>query len=190
MTAVYKLYTAAALEPISSTEAKAHLRVTGTDEDDLITMLIQAAREFCESYTNLQLLTATWEMYLDYFSEYEILIEKNPVLAITHIKYYDENNTEQTLAASVYEVDVVSQPARLVLKTNQSWPSTYDKKNAVKITFTAGFGATAASVPAQIRQAMLLVIGNMYENRGDEGHRTIPSTVYNLLDAHRVSIYK
>ena len=46
----YSVVTPAASEPITLTEAKNFLRVDGTDDDTLITALISAAREMCESY--------------------------------------------------------------------------------------------------------------------------------------------
>lgn len=39
-------------EPISLEKAKAHLRVVTDDEDALISLYIQAAREFAEKYQN------------------------------------------------------------------------------------------------------------------------------------------
>ena len=47
----YKVITAVATEPVTSTEAKAHVRVIGTTDDTLIAALISSAREFAEHYT-------------------------------------------------------------------------------------------------------------------------------------------
>jgi uncharacterized phiE125 gp8 family phage protein len=42
---------------------------------------------------------------------------------------------------------------------------TCDRADAVTIEFTAGYGAAASAVPAEIKQAMYLMIGHWYENR-------------------------
>lgn len=54
-----------AVEPITLSEAKAHLRVTDTVEDALISNLIKAAREEVEQATGLALITQEWRLYLD-----------------------------------------------------------------------------------------------------------------------------
>jgi hypothetical protein len=46
------------------------------------------------------------------------------------------------------------------------WPVTRWIDNAVWIRYTVGFD-NAAAIPATIRQAMLLLIGHLYENRQD-----------------------
>ena len=64
-----------------------------------------------------------------------------------------------------WEIDIYSEPARLSETYGYSWPSTYDRLNAIEITFLAGYGATAATVPETIKQAILLLLAHYYENR-------------------------
>jgi hypothetical protein len=54
-------------EPITLQEAKDHLRVTGTDEDSLITSLIVSARLYAEMLTRRVFVTQTWKMVIDQF---------------------------------------------------------------------------------------------------------------------------
>jgi len=56
---------APALEPVSLTEAKLHLRIDTTAEDVLISSLIKAARQYCENYQRRAYITQTWELWLD-----------------------------------------------------------------------------------------------------------------------------
>ena len=62
-----KLITPPALEPISLQEAKAHLRVDFGDDDDYISALITAARDFAEGFTRRAFLTQSWLLALDHF---------------------------------------------------------------------------------------------------------------------------
>jgi uncharacterized phiE125 gp8 family phage protein len=58
---------APAAEPITLAEAKAWLRVDGTDEDTLITALIAAARTHVENFTRRALITQQFEVSFDAF---------------------------------------------------------------------------------------------------------------------------
>ncbi len=162
-----RLITGPSVEPISLNEVKAQLRIDGTADDTLLTSYIAAARAYVESTTGLALNTQTWEMTLhDWpFGTKPIVLPKQPVQSITSITYADTANATQTLASSVYEIDVTRTPGFISLTDGSDWPDVYDKQAAITIRFVAGYGATAASVPEPIRQAMLLLIGHWYANR-------------------------
>jgi hypothetical protein len=68
--AAIKVETAPVCEPVSLDEAKAFLRVTSTSEDDLITELITAAREWCEEYCRRSFINKGYVQYLDSFPYY------------------------------------------------------------------------------------------------------------------------
>ncbi len=62
---MWKLKTAPAVEPISTSEAKLHLKLdSDTTDDTLIAALITAAREIIENMTGRALINQTWEMSL------------------------------------------------------------------------------------------------------------------------------
>lgn len=63
----FNLVQGPASEPITLADAKLNLRVDLADDDALITDAIAMARERCELETGLQLITATWEIWLDHF---------------------------------------------------------------------------------------------------------------------------
>lgn len=170
-----KIYTAPAVEPISSTEAKLHCKVDGSADDTLIAGLIIAAREYCESYQNRAYCSQVWDLWLDDWPAGDaIQIPKPPLISVTHVKYYDTANAEATMAVADYFVDAVSEPGRLVLADGKSWPTTTLRPaNGVNLRFTAGYpvGGTEetpdydANVPQRVKQAMLLLIGHWYEQR-------------------------
>lgn len=159
-----KLITAPATEPVSLTEAKLHIRVDNNADDTLITNLIKVAREFCEAWQRRAYVTQTWELYLQRFpSLREIVIPLSPLQSVTSLTYYDEDDMPDTFTG--FDEDLVREPGRIYLQHDESWPSvTLRPVNGVVIRFKAGYG-NAASVPMTIKQAILLLIGHLYENR-------------------------
>ena len=84
----------------------------------------------------------------------ETRIVKESHLTIT----YDANN---------YVVDTFLKPGRLSLGYGKTWPTLYGNINDVTITYTAGYGTEPSGVPMQIRQAVLMMIADGYDNRED-----------------------
>ena len=189
----YKQTSAPSVEPVTLAEAKKHLNVTFSDDDDYISALIKVARQTAEDYTNRQLITATWKAYLDEFPIHDtqvIELMHCPVAAITSITYTDTSGETQTWAAADYQLDIVSEPARILPAYNKAYPTAREQMNAVEITFTCGYGSTGASVPDRIKQAILLMIGHWYENREDvivgRIATALPMTSKFLLSDYRI----
>jgi uncharacterized phiE125 gp8 family phage protein len=168
------LVTAPTVEPITLLEAKRHLIVDDADDDDLITALISAAREFCETFTHRAFLTQTWDLQLEGFPwGFEPLWIPKPPLQITPtppvVTYVDTNGDTQTWSASLYTVDAPQGPyarmGRIVPAYFQIFPVTRRVPVAATVRFLAGYGTTAATVPASIKAAMKLLLGVWYENR-------------------------
>ncbi len=183
-----QVVTPPASEPLTLAEVKEFLRVDHSDDDATLAIFIAAARQLCESYTRLALLPTTFEEYFDDFPQYtgtykdEIRLSRSPVSAVTYVKYIDGNETTITASASDYKTDLISQPARI--SPDNGWFGTYETINAVFIRYVAGY-ANAASVPAPLKHGMLLVIGDMYENRTDSVKR-LPTAAEYLWNPYRV----
>lgn len=159
-------------------------------EDDYLTNLITAARNYAETYTRRQFIHATWDYYInDWPSCNYIEIPKPPLASITSIVYKDTDATEATFSTSYYTVDTDSFPGRAVLDYGEQWPTTtLHPTNPIKIRFIAGYGTTRTDIPMLTRQAILLYITELHENRGVIKTGTIiskmpsPFTVNALLD--------
>lgn len=151
-------------EPISLDDAKAHLRVTTTDEDDLIWSLVIAAREYAENYTHRAFITRTWEWRRDDFGCWVLQAPLSPLRSVSSIQYVDGQGDTQTLATTEYQVDASSTPGRIQPAYGKAWPATRPQMNAVTVTFVAGYG-DAVDVPQQVKQALLLIIGEYYARR-------------------------
>ena len=185
--------TAPSAEPVSRTETKLHLRVDVTTDDTLIDSLIQASREYVENYTRRSFVQRTYRADFDHFDG-EIRLPFGPVIAVSHVKYYTAASPSvlTTLAASNYELvrGVVCQSA------TGTYPSVDSVYNAVQVTYTAGYASTsspfdaASDVPAAVKSAILLTIGDLYENREGQmlypGQFQVNPTVMRLLDQYRV----
>jgi len=155
-------------EPITLAEAKLHLRVDGNEEDALITALITAARQRAEDNIKRVLIFQTWELILDE-AKAEIEIPLPPLHSVTRIRVIAEDGIETTVDDETYIVDRgEGQPGRVRLKSGCNWP-THRNFASFIITFEAGYGDTAESVPGPIREAIKIIVASMYENRGDTG---------------------
>ena len=183
-----QIVTPPASEPLTLANVKEFLRVDHNDDDITLAIFITAARELCESFTRLALMPTTFEEYFDEFPTYsgdykdEIRLSRSPVTAVTYVKYIDGNETTITANANDYKVDLISKPARI--SPDAGWFGTYETINAVFIRYVAGY-ANAASVPAALKQGMLLVIADMYENRTDSVKR-LPTASEYLWNPYRV----
>jgi len=164
-----KLKTAPTVEPITLDEAKLHLKVDSADDNALITALITTARQLAESETKRAFITQTWEMFLDY-APAEIDIPKPPLQATgLAIKVIDAAGAETVVSATLYDVDASqNSPGRVKLKSGCSWPAHRNFASFV-IEFKGGYGDAATDVPEALKQALFVLIGYMYENRGGEG---------------------
>ena len=160
----YAVDIAATTAILTTAEAKTHLKVDTDADDTYIDNLVSAATESAQIFTNRYFINTTITQHGDNWNDIATLF-KSKVSSITHIKYFDSDNSEQTLATSVWISDINQQPARIGLKPNQSFPSLADRINAVNCKYVVGYGSAASDVPEGIREAVLLTIGNWYENR-------------------------
>lgn len=183
------LKTGPATTAISLAEAKAFLRVDSDYDDDnsYITSLIGVATNVVEQFTRRRLITQTYNIYYDEFPPYMDLQVGN-VASVTHVKYYDTDNTLQTLDTSQYDVDIRVKPGRIYQAEDGNFPNTYERANSVEVEFVVG--SAASDVEDAIKQAMYIVIGRYYENRQDVVMGTqvneLPLMVEHLLTPYRL----
>ena len=185
----YTVGTPSTVALFTTAEAKTHLKVDTTADDTYIDNLVSASRLSAEIFTNRFFINTTITEVADSWEELSPLF-KSPVSSITFIKYYDSDNTEQTLATSVYVTDFSHQPARVALDVDQSYPNLAERINAVSCKYIVGYGASASHVPEGIREAVLLTIGNWYENRQEVVRGTIatelPKSAQYILEQYKI----
>lgn len=154
----YAVTTAPTVEPVTISDAKAHLRTLAgdiTEDAGIIVPLITAAREYCENITGRALAAQTIKAYPESWGLWRL--PRPPLTAVTSVKYYDTDNTEYTLAATDYQADTVDGQILILAEP----AVTLRELNPIVVEYTAGYTAC----PKAIRQAMLLLIAHWYQNR-------------------------
>jgi uncharacterized phiE125 gp8 family phage protein len=147
------------------------LQTQATLDDDFLDECITAGRLQAEAFSGWTLIDTVWTLTLDSFpTDFEL--PHAPLDSVTSIKYYDENNAQQTLAAAYYQVDTLSVLPRIKLNDGYSWPTTYDKMNAVEVIFKTGYGTLTTDVPKNKRMAVMFYAADMYENRTNQRTQT------------------
>jgi uncharacterized phiE125 gp8 family phage protein len=193
------LVTGPSVEPITTDEAKTHLKVSGTSQDTYIDTLRVTARRQIERYLHRALITQSWKVYYDCWA-HEMLIpfgklqiaSASPGPESPVVKYYNDAGTLTTLAATdYYWVMNTTDPARIIRKYDATYPQLQQgRPDAIEIAFTAGYGAAGSAVPEEIRHAMKLLLTNYYEHRGDivvgASVAKIPSHITDLIHDYKL----
>lgn len=172
-------------EPVTVAEVKVNSRIYNTVEDSLISSWIAAARLAAQNYTAKSLVTQSWKMVLDGWPNSLFKLPMSPLIGITSIKYYDDDNVEHLVDDSLYFVDTISEIGRVSLNLNESWPNdvTLRPISSVIVEFSAGYGA-ADDVPDVFKNAIYIYCTHQYENR--EGESEIPDAFFTLLRPERM----
>lgn len=157
--------TAPEVEPITTDEAKKHLNVEHTDDDEYIAVLIEAARDQLEVATGRSWVTQTWKLTLDEFPDKEFLeLPRPPLQSVTHVKYYDPNGVQQTFSNTSYKVDTASGRGRIILLEGEVWPAIQAELDVIEIEFKAGYGS-AEVVPPGLKHLLKIYLGLLYAIR-------------------------
>lgn len=146
---------------------KLHLNISSviTQFDVLLAMYISVATTKVETFTCHTLITTTFEGYYNCFPPC-ILLKTTPNVDVTEILYVDIDDDNQVLASSEYNVFTDKFEAKVLPES--SWPSTNNNTpDAVKVTFTAGYGTDTEDVPDGFQLAICQIVAYMFANKGD-----------------------
>ncbi|AMM85019.1 head-tail connector protein [Martelella sp. AD-3] len=159
----YALITPAAEEPVTLAEAKAFLRLDGSDEDALLGDLIATARDYLEMVSGLSLVTQGWRLYRDDWpASGMVSLAHGPVQSVGAVTVYDREGMASAVPQDQARLDGRARPARFYM------PGLAGRRagcNGIEVDFTAGFGA-AADVPDVAKQAILRHVAHMFSFRG------------------------
>ena len=170
-----------ATQVVSVDEIKEHLRIDTSDEDTLLGVYIDAATEMAEHYCSRHFITHEYKLYFNQVMSQASLIfpdctliyveaTSDPVAGAEYaINWIDENGVTQG-SHDAY-IDAHSNPSISYLSSDFSTPTL--KTNAANtfwIRFNTGFGGVD-DVPQAIKQAIKLIVADMYYFREDRKRR-------------------
>jgi uncharacterized phiE125 gp8 family phage protein len=138
--------------------AKAHLRVQHDFEDELISVMRDAAVSAVEQQTGKSLAPRSYR-WQGRFSD-RLAMGVGPIVSVDQIQYIDGAGTEQTPA--IVDFARIALNEQLAPVTSP-WPATADGEGVVEITFTAGYAV--GLIPADLVQAARLTLATFYANR-------------------------
>jgi len=181
----WRVTTKPTIEPISVDEVKLFARIDGTDEDDLIASFIESARLACENYLCRTLIEQTITLKMDYWADTQIELPRPPLISITEVETLDESNVATVYSSDNYYSIIEDDLSLLCIKKGYSIPeNTARDFGGFQVRYKAGYGSTASSVPAPIREALKFWVTHMYESRTVLD--TPPFEAMAILDRYRV----
>jgi len=178
------------VEIIDVDDAAAFMRIDfADDEEAVIEGMIAAARQLCEENTRRAIGIQTLELTLDQFPYVgkKAILLRPPLIAVTSFKYLDPNGDEVTMVEGTdFYLGTDSEPAEL--RPVCAWPAALNQSDSIRIRFTAGYdygNSPLGSIllPKTIRQAMLMQIADLYNNREAQTEKplSLNMTVERLL---------
>lgn len=145
-------YTPARIGPLILSELRDHARIPTNDDDNLLIRYANEAQERLEDELGRVLLTASVVEYYDVWPwdwQHVVHLHRAPVASVTSITYYDPDDAQQTWSSANYDVDIITEPARITVAESAtlSSPAIDQRPNCVAITYSAGYGSTLDSLP-------------------------------------------
>lgn len=123
--------------------------VEETVEDPLFTLYCQSAEEQIESLAEIILREKTYKLEMDawayspyYADRLMIRFESRPIKSITHIKYYDTDDTQQTLSTDYYESWLNHNPPVTLIKRDNAPSLSSERTKRIECQYVAGHAGT------------------------------------------------
>lgn len=170
--------------------------------------MIAAARARVEAFLDRKLITQTWHIYFDCFpassrnvwwdgvrdiSISELVSPKRaidlpfgPMISLDAFATFDDVTPDPIpFDVANFQVDTSGPIGRIALKIGATWPATVLRGvNGIRVTGKFGYGEPN-QVPNDIILALKMYVADMYEHRGDEEKRSMPSSAVTLLEPYR-----
>jgi|TARA_R110000744_G_scaffold325775_1_gene431623 uncharacterized phiE125 gp8 family phage protein len=161
-------------DPVTFQEARLHLRLpSDLDADEAVEILrmISVATEYCENFCNRSFTVGTRTAVFDDFpvswdrKRIGLYLPHGKVSSITSLVYYTNAFAATTLNASKYRLVGASDRAHLYPAMGEVWPTDVAcEPEHIVVTYAVD---GSASVPVSVKQAVLLIVGSLFEYRED-----------------------
>lgn len=155
--------------PVVDTDfLKAHIQLTHDLDDALVIAVggyLDQAAEFIEGRASVALLRQTRKQFigpelLGSLSGQTVTLTVVPLLSGLVVKYLDTNEATQTLASTYYRVTGTD----VYFKMDP--PPLADGPGTLWIEYDAGYGESAADIPAAYRSLVCMMAMRLYDYRG------------------------
>ena len=184
------------VEPVTLQQVKDHLRVSTSDTDAILSVYIEAARNYVENFTCRSLTTQSIRFTMSCFYDY-LYLPKGSVQSITSVRYIDSAGVEQTVDPSNYNLISASGDASYIQRAQSgAWPAHKYQANAVRINYVAGYPPSsdsptnyAANVPAFIRAAIFMLVQSYYDDLKGEDRNALLATVNQMLWQYKLASF-
>lgn len=170
--------------PVSLADAKAHLRVTDSAEDALITAMVAAACGLVAETAGRVLSAETWEICDTGYSGW-VEVPVSPVTALSAVSYLDGTGAEVAATVGDFTLTVSDDRVFVGPRPGKAWPTPgVVRPDAVRVRVTAGY----TTLPPELKQAILLAVGHNYRNREAVGEAMaeLPLAFASLVNVHRL----
>jgi Phage gp6-like head-tail connector protein len=178
----------AGIEPVSLDLARAHLRLDADDNPVLLTHYISAARAWAEDYLGRTIAQTQYrytltsepptgaypyvalpfpvQIYPLWYPWPTVLqhpnnLPRSPVISVDEVAYGMWGADDTVVDPSNYQLDLATARVRI---SPGAVPPTNDH---LSFLFTAGYDASGATAPPHMIGGILILLGYLYENRGD-----------------------
>ncbi len=163
------------VEPVELDDLRAHLDIEHNEEDSYLELLLKSARNIAEQHLDGIIADREFVYSLSDFS-HEIELPLRPIdLDSISVAYTDPDGQEQTVSSFDYHSSDFG--TKIFPDPGETWPQTQDIKDAVRITFTAGYKTAHGEVPDDIKVAIMMIVATNYKQRENAIEGTIVSKV-------------
>ncbi len=164
--------------PVSLAEMKAHLRLSQSEDDALVTGLVRTASALCEAFLGEALMQRACTAILPVSSAWQKL-PLVPVQMIEGVQGLPAEGAAFALAADAYAMDIDAD--------GTGWIRVLRPGSAgrVRASYVAGRAAAQADLPETVRHGIIRLVEHLYHENGAQAHGAVPAAVTALWQPHR-----